>query len=89
MTAKALEIGASRCFDRLVLFPITVAQRTLGEGIWNPLDQVTGTLSRVAGRIMGPFLSGRGMHQLSSAMELVDKVEAAVGVRGTKDTPCP
>jgi len=83
MSNGLLERVSSRCFDTLVLLPITVAHRRLGEDIWNPLDRVAGLLSRYAGLILGPIISGSGEHKLSSAMELIDRVEALVGVRGS------
>ena len=80
---RALETLSSRLFDTFVLHPITMADRFLGKGAWDSLDKATGTLSRAVGRILRTSLSAEGPHSLSAAMELVDRCEGWVGVKGT------
>jgi len=70
-------------FDTLVLRPIFLADRFLGEGVWNRLDRATAVLSRGAGKAFrSSAAAAGGLHALSAAMELVDRCEAMVGVRG-------
>ncbi len=79
---RMLEKVSAGLFSRFVLGPINLADRFLGEGIWDPLDRTTQTLSRAAGRILRSSLSPKGTHPLSAAMDLVDRCEGWVGVRG-------
>lgn len=78
-----LENLSLRLFDTFVLRPITFADRFLGQGVWDPLDKAFATLSRTAGRVLRSSLSTEGPHSLSAAMELVDRCEGWVGVKGT------
>jgi len=70
-------------FDQLVLRPITLAGRLLGEDAWRAMDRATESLSRQAGKWMKRRLSAEGPHPLSSAMELVDRCEGWVGIQGS------
>lgn len=83
MIGRLAQKISGRLFDALVLVPLTTAHRLAGEGVWDRLDPATGTLSRVAGRVVGPLVKGQSAHRLSRAMEFIDRVEAAVGVYGT------
>jgi len=69
-------------FDQLVLRPITLAGRLMGEPAWRSMDRVTGSLSRLTGRVMRQRMNAEGPHPLSPAMELTDLCEGWVGIRG-------
>ena len=83
MISRLAQRVSGRLFEALVLVPVTTAHRLAGEGVWDRLDPATGTLSRVAGTVIGPLVKGKSAHRLSRAMEFIDRVEAAVGVYGT------
>jgi hypothetical protein len=46
------------------------------------MDRVTGSLSRLTGRVVRRRLATDGPHPLSSAMELTDLCEGWVGIKG-------
>ena len=82
-TRRPMERFSALLFDTLVLRPIILADRFLGERVWDPLDRVTGTLSRTAGKALRSAAStAAGSHPLSAAMDLIDRCEAMVGARG-------
>ena len=79
---RSLEKILALLFDNLFLRPVYLADQVLGENIWLPLDRVTGVISRTAGRVLRSSISTSGAHPLSAAMELIDRCEGWVGVRG-------
>lgn len=79
---RMLEKVSAELFSSFVLGPINLADRFFGEGIWDPLDRTTQALSRMVGKALRSTLSQEGPHPLSPAMDLVDRCEGWVGVRG-------
>ncbi len=78
---------AARLFSSLVIVPVRLAHRALGDGIWSPLEALAAGLGAVAGTVARPLL-GSGppeAHPLAPVVRLTNLVEGSLGIEGTDE----